>query len=264
MLVISLTTIPPRFQHLPRFFSTLQRQSKRPDRVELNLPRLYKRFPGEPLALPRLPEWVSICAVDIDLGPATKILPTVGRWIGKDVDIVYCDDDQLYGQHWLARFVETRRQRPNDAICEQGSHLAGRTAIFRVPRAEPAGELRKTFGYRLKRAASLGLARPAIRDFRGDGYVDVMSGFGGVCVRPGFFPPLAWQIPDLMWTEDDFWLSGMMEINDVGIWLNAKGSRPTSDRRASNKSPLAEINRISNHRCLPYMQDTFGIWPNAY
>lgn len=202
-----------------------------------------------------------LCRIDEDLGPATKVLPTVGRWVGTNTDIVYCDDDQVYGRHWLARLIEARRQRPDDAICEQGTDFAGRVAFRRQPRAEPNVGRGKTLGYRLKCALMLGLAKPAVYNFRRDGYVDVMFGFGGVCVRPAFFAPLAWQIPKLMWTEDDLWLSGMMEVNSVGIWLNATGPRPTSDRRASNESPLADINRISNYRCLPYMQANFGIWP---
>lgn len=263
MFVVSLTTTPPRFQHLPRFFATLQRQTARPDRVELNIPRRYKRFPGEVPALPPLPDWITICNVDDDLGPATKILPTARRWADKDVKIVYCDDDQAYARGWLARFIEASRQRPDEAICEQGADFANRVSFRRKPRAIPNVGRGKDLTYRLKRTLSLGLLKPAIRNFRTDGYVDVMSGFGGVCVRPAFFPALAWQIPDVLWTEDDFWLSGMMEVNGVGIWLNSKGPRPSSNKDASNLSPLADINRTSNRRCLPYMQETFGIWPQA-
>ncbi len=258
MHILSLTSTPPRFQYLPKFFANLGKQQVKPDQVELNIPLHYKRFPGELPALPGLPDYVKVVRVDRDFGPATKILPTAERWRGKNVDIMFGDDDQFYDKGWFGRLVEISKQRPADAICEQGGFLPDNDRRRRPPIAIEAPREIKNFKYRLKRAASFGLAAPR-RQFSQSGYVDLLHGYGGVCIRPDQFPPETWSIPDNMFTEDDFWLSGMLEMNGVGIWLNAESRKPSVFRRSSKKDPIMQLNSPS-HRCADYMAQKYGIW----
>ena len=63
-MILSFTSIPPRFPFLGRVIQQLEKQTVRPDAVELYLPRTYRRFPGERPALPKLPDWVKI--IDIE------------------------------------------------------------------------------------------------------------------------------------------------------------------------------------------------------
>lgn len=99
MLVISLTTIPPRFATLPRVLSALLDQGA--DRVMLWVPERYARFPG-PVALPPLPEAVTVTRLAGDPGPAAKLLPAARALRGSGARIVCCDDDWIYGPGWLA------------------------------------------------------------------------------------------------------------------------------------------------------------------
>jgi len=94
MLVISLTTIPPRFGQLPRVLSNLLTQGA--DRVALVTPRRYARF-GK-ASLPALPDGVSLIETATDLGPAGKLLAPAHAF--PDADILYGDDDWLYGPGW--------------------------------------------------------------------------------------------------------------------------------------------------------------------
>lgn len=112
MLVISLTSIPPRFDALPRVLHSLLLQNA--DRVVLTLPRDFQRFPG-PVSPPPLPAGVDLLWTDRDLGPATKIIPA--RAALPRADIVYCDDDCLYEPGWL------------DALCQADAPVAS-ASIF--------------------------------------------------------------------------------------------------------------------------------------
>jgi hypothetical protein len=49
------------------------------------------------------------------------------------------------------------------------------------------------------------------------GYIDILEGWDGVVVRPEFFDDFAWQIPDILWTVDDVWLSGCLERQGIPI-----------------------------------------------
>lgn len=94
MLVISLTSIPPRFGQLPRVLDALLAQGA--DRVALVIARSYARF--APAPLPALPEGVEVIRTATDLGPAGKLLAPAAAFPG--ADILYCDDDWHYGPGW--------------------------------------------------------------------------------------------------------------------------------------------------------------------
>lgn len=93
MVVLSLTSIPPRFKFLPAIVQQLLRQNV--ESVYVVLPRVYDRFPGEHDVpdMASLGPRVKVLRPDKDLGPATKFLYTA-----KEVDgpIIYVDDDTKY------------------------------------------------------------------------------------------------------------------------------------------------------------------------
>lgn len=110
MLVISLTSIPPRFPLLPRVLEALLAQGA--DRVVLTLPRSFARF--EPTALPALPTGVDVLETGTDLGPAGKLLAPARAF--PEADILYCDDDWLYGPGWANAFRTVRESHPGAVI----------------------------------------------------------------------------------------------------------------------------------------------------
>lgn len=110
MLVISLTSIPPRFGLLPPVLDALLAQGA--DAVALTLPKTPARF--APAPLPALPEGVTLIETDTDLGPAGKLLAAAARF--PDADILYCDDDWLYAPGWAATFRAARAWHPRAVI----------------------------------------------------------------------------------------------------------------------------------------------------
>lgn len=270
-LVVTLTAIPPRYANLPRKLASVARQDVRADRIELHLPRTYRRFPGAVPSLPPLPEGVDVIHCDDDLGPATKVLPAAARWRGTETDLLLCDDDRIQDRGWISRFVTARRERPLDIIAERGWNIDGQVGIARtapeLPRAVLDARRGRSAAYRLKRLLSLGLVHPPRAVYASSGYADVFEGFLGALVPADSFPDQAWTIPDVVWTVDDVWLSGMAYLKGVKVWVTAQ-PRPvfadgTYDRLGSLTSHVElGIGRDgANRLAVELLRHRFGVWP---
>lgn len=261
-LIITLSSIPPRFSGLGPTLESLLRQDLPADEIRLYLPHQYRRFPDWDGRLPQVPRGVRIMRANQDYGPATKILPAVRDFQGQRVELLLCDDDRVYDPGWSARFLRARRDHPDCVIAEAGGFVPGhqRTA---APRARPR---EKGLAYRLIRAATLGLAKP--RPWVASGHVDVFKGYGGAMLRPDFLAPSVFDIPDLLWTVDDPWLSGHFALNGVGIWLNAQGVHPPETRTARRDALLrfalqGKGRGDANAACYAWFRDRHGIWQDA-
>ena len=84
-------------------------------------------------------------------------------------------------------------------------------------------------------------------------------------MRPEFFDDLFYDIPDVLWTVDDYWISGHFARRDVPIWMAENFSRPIELKTSRvNALYLSVINGHgrdeANKACLRYMQDTYGVW----
>lgn len=268
--VVSLTTIPSRFDGLGQTLNSLLGQVPRPDAIEVTIPRRYRRFPDHEFRLPDVPEGVDVIVVEEDYGPASKILPCVRRYQGTDTRIVYCDDDRIAPQGWLKALLAASDQHPDCAIAVAGVDWQGI-----VNQRRPRALLRKgvDLGYRLRRARHLlgslvpgeKAPKPARLLFGTSGYVDIAEGLGGVLVRPAFFDEASFDIPSHLWAVDDFWLSGSLERNGIGIWVPKEGLRPTGHAGDTRDALVNQViegmdRRQANTACVQYMQETFGIW----
>lgn len=265
-IIVSLTTIPPRLPEIAPTLMSLLAQRQRPDAVELWIPRTYRRF-GEAFTIPSLPDGITLRRCDEDFGPATKVLPAMRAYGGQDVRIAYCDDDILYREDWLASLIASSDQRPGHCIVEAGLPIAriagGRWKNGRLPKP---GSRPKGPAYRAKRLASLGAWKPA--GPRGGGYVDIAEGFGGVLIRPEFFPEAVFDVPDAYRLVDDVWLSGHMAVNDVPIWFNRLDTpqlrfevTELGDRHGLKDitTPGQERHKL-DRACAEYFRATYGIW----
>jgi len=112
---------------------------------------------------------------------------------------------------------------------------------------------------------SLGRWKP--RKAASSGYVDILEGWGGVLVRPHFFTDAAFDIPDILWTVDDIWLSGQLALNNVPIWLNADGDIRTKGN--SDEVRDASLRKLvykghdrsaANNLCIDYFRENYQIW----
>lgn len=258
--VISLTTIPPRMDKIGPTLQSLLEQSAKIDEIILWIPLSYRRAEFQEFTLPVVPQGITIRRADHDYGPATKILPALKLFAGEDVRIIYCDDDRVYNHDWAQRMLDCSDRHPGECIAEAGEVVE---SLYRKYKA--------TFPrYHFLKYATLGITshfhRKKIRELNpGLGLADVCKGYGGVLVRPEFFTPVVFDIPDIMWTVDDIWLSGNLRINGIPI-------RQITRRENSAKSEAAFIDPLvsyiyldhgrerANMMCVRYFQEKHGIW----
>lgn len=128
-VIISLTSVPPRFGGLQRVLASLLAQGAH--EVRLTVPYHYDRFPDWDGVMPGLPAGVVLVRTQRDQGPATKLQPALaGTACGAPVLI--CDDDAIYGPGWVGGFVSAATEQPGAAIAAS-AFSAGRLAL--EPRA---------------------------------------------------------------------------------------------------------------------------------
>lgn len=211
-----------------------------------------------------VPNGITICRTDKDLGPATKVLPAAGALRGHNVDLLFCDDDKIYDLDWHERFKKASNEHLGCCIVEVGRTFPDIADTHRPADRLPRARLKKKdWRYRMVRVLTLTLYKPR-RDYDG-GFVDQFSAFAGVLVRPEWFDDTAFEIPDNMWMVDDPWLSGHLERNGVPIWRIGLPVRPPSANR-DNLDALGDLvvdghDRIrSDLLVIEYMRNKYGIW----
>lgn len=140
-LVVSLSSIPPRFDKLEPVLNALLAQTAKIDEIRLYLPKTYRRFPDYDGSLPDVPRGVRIMRPNDDLGPASKVLFAADDLRGTDCNIIYCDDDRVYGPNWFSRILAAQKGR--EAECLVTASLALAHFGFQ-PRCDRLPRVRKT------------------------------------------------------------------------------------------------------------------------
>lgn len=276
MLVVSLSAIPPRFPRLDLTLRSILAQSRPADRVLLYIPRAYRRFPDWNGVLPKVPEGVEIRRCETDLGPASKVLPAAMELQGEDCDLLFCDDDKIFHRDWIARFLAAKARHPGCAIAQSGQEAywlaPGGSERALQPRAVRRWRITDIpFQFRfLLQDLRAGKARatlpdPPRRAFKRSGYIDIFEGGHGVLVRPEWFAPEDCDIPPVIWSVDDVWLSGMVARKGIPIWLDANVLDPIE----TMSSPVASLNDAvldgvgredADATAVTYMRNTHGLW----
>ena len=275
-VILSLSTIPPRFGMLGLSLSSLLNQSRKADEIHVYIPKVYRRFPEHNFFKPDVPDGVKIKVVDFDYGPATKILPCALEYRGTNTRIIYGDDDRFADTSWLDKIMQCSDERPEDVIVSAGMTLQNYGLNIKnqdlLPRAIRS-KVKYNLDYLLKRLRQKVLEsitkkpriKPARRNYDTSGYVDFALGLGGVSVRPDFFDDAFFDIPKVLWTVDDIWLSGNFSRQGRGIWASNKIKMPV-DTGAGNVSGLAYsviegYDRYNADRAsISYLRNMYGIW----
>jgi len=258
-VIVSLTTTPSRISGILPTLVSISKQSPRPEETVLFLPKKYKRWPNSMLRIPKeLTKYCRIEFVDTDYGPATKILPAVKEYLGKDVLIVYCDDDQIYKAGWLEALLTEAFKYENTCIACDGDSLLRHKKV----------RMGKGVLYRLLRVLSFGIYKPMKKRWIAS-EVDIVKGYGGVVVRPSFFPDDVFNIPEIVWLVDDVWLSANMKKNGITLRMLANGSAYREKNLDNQSESLLEFVHNGHDRAsadlfaIEYVKKRFGIWASS-
>ena len=116
MIYVSLTTIPQRVKNLYKSVESLLKQSKKPDKIFVNIPKKYERF-NEVIEDDQIPK-ISNKIVEItrceDYGPGTKLLGSLNK-LEKNSLIILADDDNIYEDYMIERFYHYYSIAPENA-----------------------------------------------------------------------------------------------------------------------------------------------------
>jgi GT2 family glycosyltransferase len=112
-VIISLTTIPSRFQHLQNTIKNLENQTCH--EIWVNIPRTYQRFPEwDGIVPPIFGSKLKINRECEDLGPGTKFMGPAHSLDPEDL-IVYLDDDTNYDSKLVTNLLKWHRTDPKSA-----------------------------------------------------------------------------------------------------------------------------------------------------
>jgi hypothetical protein len=106
--VVSLTTIPSRIGEIKRTIDSLKNQILRPQKIIINIPKIYERFGT---SITKIPDFlkndpmVHINIIEEDYGPATKMLGVLNMDIPPNMIVLICDDDVVYKKSWSLRLL---------------------------------------------------------------------------------------------------------------------------------------------------------------
>jgi len=116
MIYVSLTAIPQRIKNLSKSVDSLLNQTKKPDKIFINIPFKYKRF-NETVDINQIPKFdnniVEIIRCD-DCGPGTKLLGSVDK-LKKNSLVILADDDHIYENYMIEKFFYFHSIAPNNA-----------------------------------------------------------------------------------------------------------------------------------------------------
>lgn len=178
-VIISLTTIPSRFQHLQNTIKNLENQTCH--EIWVNIPRTYQRFPEWDGTVPPIfGSKLKINRECEDLGPGTKFMGPA-KYLDPEDLIVYLDDDTNYDSKLVTNLLKWHRVDPKSAWGLSGFNLESYfTGVFPRQHGVP---------------------------------IDVLEGYGSVIVKAGWLQKVLPEFKELLEVthHDDMILSNLFE-----------------------------------------------------
>ena len=116
MIYVSISTIPQRIKNLNESVKSLLNQTKKPDKIFINIPFKYQRF-TEIIKDEQIPKFdsnlIEITRCE-DYGPATKLLGSLSK-LEKNSLVILADDDHVYENYMIEKFFYFYSKAPNNA-----------------------------------------------------------------------------------------------------------------------------------------------------
>ena len=129
-VVISLTTVPGRYQILYDTLKTLVNQDYPVSAIYLTIPKIAQRWGTPYPALPQhILDMVTVVNIEEDYGPICKIVGALMMEPNPKTLVVTCDDDIWYSPNLVSALVKQYFSRPNTAVSGSGMFISNGTAF---------------------------------------------------------------------------------------------------------------------------------------
>lgn len=250
-IYISLTTIPSRIANLYNTINSLLSQTLMADKIIINIPHSYYRFPEIPIIPKFLQDNEKIVINRCqDYGPATKLLglftyPTINN----DDILIICDDDRNYDKNFIVDLIDSINIFPNCAVTNVGWDIEEMSSFSYMKKDMPRG-----------------------KNFSHCGYVDILGGCCGFAIKYGYLlgdKDILQIKPNIpIFFVDDVWISGHLTKNNIKILIVS--TKNDAVRNQNNKiQPLAIMGGTysrdnCNNEAIKYFIDKYNIWNNNY
>lgn len=207
-VVISMTTLPNRYDYLLKTLTCLHNQTVKVDAIYLTLPKQAKR---SGLYYPELPDEIkklcTVVHVDLDYGPILKIYGGLMKESDSTI-IITADDDVVYPSDFVSIFLKKHQLHPNCAITGRGILVGLGTFYFGI----------NNLTYIFKGITGF-------RVYNGR-QVDIVQGVSGCLYKRSFFPQndqlydklLKYTKDEDVFKSDDILISGYLCKNNIKIY----------------------------------------------
>lgn len=221
-VVASLSTLPPRGDHLALTLESLLVQSYKLDAIYVNVPYSARRAQG-PIEVPPCLTELSRRAPQIavlrteDFGPGTKLLPALQQVRDRDAIVITFDDDMIYDPRVVATLVAASTAHRHWAVGFCGWNVARNGDVER--------------------------ARTS--------FVDVLQGFAGAAYRRGFFEDdvfRAYQRHPRCFYVDDVWISGYLAEHGHARFLIRPKIAPRHSPNTAVNALRKEPEKVGHNR----------------
>jgi hypothetical protein len=122
-VIISCTTTCQRLPMLLYTLTSLQQQTRQPDRIVVNISK--EPFLSD-TGIESIPAWLEKEAVEINwvpnTGPYRKLLPLLNQCSVND-KVITVDDDVLYHPEWLAMLIQMDMDHPEHLVCTRARKM---------------------------------------------------------------------------------------------------------------------------------------------
>ena len=200
-LVASLTSLPHRLENIDDTLNSLVSQHVKPDVIYLNIPKSYLRFGALPnlSTIARLRKKFSnkygvsfvINMMEDDVGPLSKLLPTLYKEVDDDTLIITVDDDMIFKPTLFGILLQQHLNSPSMAYGVSGQLID----------IDDDNSVHVRTAWKWK---------------DGSYPVDIIEGFTGAIYRRDFFDiDNVSEIPHVCRFTDDIWISSQLALKGI-------------------------------------------------
>jgi hypothetical protein len=218
-IVVTFTTMPDRLHSstFKRVLCSMMDQTKRPSDIRLNIPWVSKRTQKDYI----IPEWLKDMPITIfrceDMGPATKIIPTLQFFQNNPHQkLVVYDDDSVMPENYISIMDKLSNQYPNHCIT---------TASYRFYGSESAPRFKRlNFCDNLSVSKRINLVIDQANCFYDENeptLTDMVTGWSGYLLTPNMITFDTYEsLPKSAFFVDDVVVSGFLLEHGTPIMVS--------------------------------------------
>lgn len=253
MIIVSLTTIPPRFQYLYLTIQSILNQTIKPDKIIIHIPKIYNNFSYKNENLPQISSDNVIYNRETkDYGPATKLLGLYNTELynnmSNDDIIIVIDDDRIYNNKLVENFLKYSKNNITKVLTVAGWDIETLT--------------NNKYKTKIKK-------QPRGIEYSNPGYIDILGGCCGFLLTKKNSPFNHKEIfeinsNDEKYYVDDVFISGFLTLNNIDIYIIPNAIFNDESRNINNNiyplltNPADRLKK--NTKCIEYFINKYNIW----